>query len=211
MSKTKDYTPRLLRQLTTVMTTAKPASKDESWEIAERIRKNKLSSEKLLALLILKYAGYKNYCRIIDVVMLRNDLKENADNSKNVGTIVYSEYDEDAERYSREIVIDGTLTLVVVEKMFGTDAQVKNSAIVDPARLSQISHELSEVGYKKKIVSAVISLEPSHQNEPICKGAILRSYCVGESRVDAVYLRYDLALGCKVIVYANTGVSDECK
>ena len=60
MSKTKDYTPRLMRQLTTVMTTAKPASKDESWEMAERIRKNKLSSEKLLALLILKYAGYKN-------------------------------------------------------------------------------------------------------------------------------------------------------
>lgn len=205
------YVKRLMRQLTTVMTTADPKSKDESWEMAERIRKNKISSEKLLALLILKYVGYKNYCRIVDVVMLRNDLKENADNSKNVGTIVYSEYDEDAERYSREIVIDGRLTVVVVEKMFGTDAQVKNSAIVDPARLSQISHELSEVGYKKKIVSAVISLEPSHENEPICKGAILRSYCVGESRVDAVYLRYDLALGSKVIVYANTGASDECK
>lgn len=210
MSKTKDYTPRLMRQLTTVMTTAKPASKDESWEMAERIRKNKLSSEKLLALLILKYVGYKNYCRIVDVVMLRNDLKENSDNSKNVGTIVYSEYDEDAERYSREIVIDGRLT-VVVEKIFGTDAQVKNSAIVDHERLSQISHELSEVGYKKKIVSAVISLEPSYENQPICKGSILRSYCVGESRVDAVYLRYDLTLGSKVIVYANTGASDECK
>ena len=95
--------------------------------------------------------------------------------------------------------------------MFGTDARVKNSAIVDPTRLSQISHELSEVGYKKKLVSAIISLEPSHENEPICKGAILRSYCVGANRVDVVYLRYDLALGSKVIVLANTGPSDECK
>lgn len=209
MSKTKDYTQRLMRQLTTVMTTAKPASKDESWEMALRIRKNKLSSEKLLALLILKYVGYKNYCRIVDVVMLRDDLKENADNSKNVGTVVYREYDEDTETYTSEIVIDGILTLVVVEKMFGTDAQVKNSAIVDPERLSQISHELSEVGYKKKLVSAIVSLEPSRENEPICKGTIFRRYRVGDNCVDVVYLRYDLALGCKVIVHANTGVPDE--
>lgn len=211
MAKTKDYTPRLMRQLTTVMTAANPEAKEESWEMTDRIRKNKLSSEKLLALLILKYVGYKNYCKIVDAVMLRNDLKENADKAKNVGTVVYSEYDEDAELYSKEIVIDGSLILVVVEKMFGTDARVKNSAIVDPARLSQISHELSEVGYKKKLVSAIISLEPSHENEPICKGAILRSYCVGTSRIDVVYLRYDLALGSKVIVLANTGPSDECK
>lgn len=211
MSKTTNYTSRLMRQLTTVMTTADPASKDEGQELLKRISKNKYTSEELLALLILKYAGYKSYCRIIDVVKLKNKLKENSDNSKNVGAIVYNDYNEDTDLYTKEIVIDGTLTLVVIEQMFGVDSQSVNRAIVDPDRLSQISRALSEVAYKKSLVSATVIVEASKEAAAICRGQVIRSYCAGNSRVDVVYLKYDSALGVNVYVHANIGSVDDCK
>lgn len=201
------YVPRLMRQLTTIMTTAEPASKDESEELLKRINKNKIAPEELLALLILKYAGYKSYSHIVDVIKIKADFQDSAD----VGHVLLSLYDEDAETYEREIVIDNMLSIVVIEKEYAPEQQSINSAIVDHERLSQISHDLAKVGYKEKIVSATVALESARMAPARNKGEIIRSYCAGNSRVDVVYLRYDLALGSSVIVYANRGKSPECE